>query len=279
MKVLITGKGTSGSWAVRGEQLGKAMGVSVQPGWPKARRFDLAVLVKRPNPDLMRGLAGVPIVWDVVDSWPQPSGNAWDRETSLRWLRDQVREIRPIAFVAATQAMALDLAEFGKPILTLPHHARPGIALNPIRDTVQTVGYEGGSNYLGAWNDILQRQCRRRGWQFVLNPKSVADLDIVVALREVAGYPIQKWKSNVKLANAQGSGTPCILAPEAGYLETQSGAEAWAEDERTLSAAMDFLEPRATRAVSSQILRTSAPLLQPLADRYLAWLNQLPLRS
>lgn len=275
MNLLVTGNGRSGSWKIRGEQLGAAIGATVIPKATSAEGFDGVVLVKRPTQDMLAAYRRTPIIWDVVDSHPQPIGNSWSKDESMDWLREQMLWIRPTAVVAATEAMAADMAEFEVPVLALPHHYRPGIVQNPIRDEIRKVGYEGGDYYLGKWKEILERHCRKRGWEFVINPESLSDLDIVVALREANGYPVRAWKSGVKLANAQGSGTPCILGIESGYLETQSGAECWAENEQGLATSFELLESRSIRVQTSQILRHVAPSLESIAARYRNWLEGL----
>jgi hypothetical protein len=278
MKVLVTGRGGStGSWAIRGEQIGRAIGATVEANANCVKGFDLAVVVKRPRADMLSRLRqrGVPVVWDVVDSWPQPDGNLWDRERCLGWLRREVYTVRPAAIVAATQAMAADCEEFGVPVMALPHHARPGIEMNPIRPAVRTVGYEGGEQYLGRWRETLERECARRGWAFTVNPCRLADVDIVVAVREQDGYAARHWKSGVKLANAQGSGTPCVLSRECGYAETACGAEAWADSAEEMSEALDALAPWQTRHSVSKALRSHRPGIDDLAKRYSSWLSSL----
>lgn len=274
MHVLITGRGTSGSWKIRGEQLGNVLGAAVIPNAIDVALYELAVLVKRPTTDLLQRLhrADVPVIWDVVDAWPQPGGNAWDRARCMEWLADQVKAIRPAGIVAATRAMARDCEGFGMPVLALPHHARPGLRQNPIRP-LKVLGYEGGEQYLGRWLPIIRRQCAARGLQFVINPAEVADVDILLALRDCDGYAPQNWKSNVKLANAQGSGTPVICNREAGYVETASGAERWADDEEELAQAIEALTPTAARRTAAQALRAAAPEIDSVAATYIAWLR------
>lgn len=268
--VLITGRGTSGSWSIRGAQLGAAIGATVEPNASKVKGYQIAVVVKRPRADLLHRLetAGVPVVWDIVDSYPQPAGNEWDRDQCMAWLRSQVATIKPAGIVAATKAMAQDCAEFGVPVLALPHHARPGQMANPIRERVQTIGYEGGEQYLGHWRDLLEKESADRGARFVCNPASLSALDILVACRAASGYAARKWKSNVKLANAQGSGTPIICNREAGYLETASGAEYWADDETEMRIAFDALMSWDAR----RSLKFVAPELEDVAETYKTWL-------
>jgi hypothetical protein len=276
-KILVTSRSGSGSWAIRGVQLGGAIGATVERNASKVKGYDLAVLVKRQKPDLLHRLhsVGVPIVWDVVDAWPQPEGGSWGRETCLQWLRDEVATIRPVGIVAATQAMAEDCAEFGIPVIALPHHARPSQPRNPIRLRVQTIGYEGAERYLGHWYDVLNAECAMRRWRFLVNPAHLSDLDIVVAFRSHKGYAAQHWKSNVKLANAQGSGTPCVLNCERGYMETHQGGALWANTPEELSTALDTLTDVHARRKAADALHASEITLTMVADSYKTWLHQL----
>lgn len=279
MKVLMTGRGSSGSWQVRGIQLGRAMGATVTPEARDTAAHDVAVLVKRYTPDLLARLhaarerEGLRIVWDVVDAWPQPRGNLWSREECLRWLRAEIALIKPDGIVAATYEMRQDCMEFGVPVLTLPHHARPGLRRNPIRDQVRTVGYEGAPHYIARWRGHIEHECMRRGWRFEMQPAELSDVDILVALRDEVGYAPRKWKSGVKLANAQGSGTPVVCCREAGYLENDSGGALWADDPRQLANAFDVLEPLAARRNAAAKLLAATPHLQTIAETYSTWLR------
>lgn len=277
MRVLVTGKGTGGSWQVRGEQLGAAIGTAVVPKATDVAGYDLAILVKRPEPALVQRLhaARVPIVWDVVDAYPQPHGNRWERHECLGWLSEAVRIIRPAAIVAATRAMAADCAGFGLPVLALPHHAWPGQGTCCVGGQIRSVGYQGAENYLGGWRQFLEAECARRGWRFVINPTSVSQVDVVVAVRQFDGYAARFWKSNVKLANAQGCGTPCVMNREAGYLETACGAERWADTEAEMVAAFDSLVTQKARVEASAALAQAAPRLRAVATTYTAWLQTL----
>jgi len=273
MRIAVTGRGTGGSFEIRGNQLGAAIGAEVKPGAHRLDDYDCVVVVKRPVLPFSAGDACV--VWDVVDAYPQPAGNSWARHQCLHWLETQVLAIQPDAIVAATDAMAADCGMFDLPVFALPHHARPGLRRNPIRKEVTTVGYEGGVQYIERWRPIIERECKARGWAFVVNPRELADVDIVLALRDQAGYAPRHWKSNVKLANAQGSGTPCVVARECGYLETACGAEHFADNPQELSAALDALTDYEARRDASERLFKAAPQLDRIAARYRAWLAGL----
>ena len=279
LNFLFTGSGKSGSWKIRGEQLGAAVGATALPMAVDVDAFDLVVVVKRVPPELLLRLhtAGVKFVWDIVDAWPQPNGNAWSREEARAWLRQELARVRPFAVVAATRAMAQDVQELAPatPVIALPHHARPGIEPNPLREAVGVVGYEGGEAYIAGWRKEVERECSARGWRFVVNPSSLSQLDIVLALRDADGYAPRNWKSNVKLANAQASGTPFIGVAERGYTETALvGCERFVSSPRELSVALDALRPLAERKRVSGWMRSVAPLLPSVAHEYKQWLAE-----
>ena len=275
MKVLVTGRGTSGSWQIRGAQLGHAIGATVEPNAADADGFDVAVVVKRPSLDLVQRIhkRRVPLVWDIVDAWPQPLGNNWRRNDCMAWLRQQVAQVKPAGIVAATRAMAKDCEEFGVPVLALPHHSRPGLRRAPIRP-FKTVGYEGGPQYIGRWFSVIAGECARRRLSFDVNPYSLEDVDVVLALRDEDGYAPRHWKSNVKLANAQALGLPAICAREFGYIETASGAEKWADTPAEFIKALDELESPGVRQKISDKMHAAAISLDSVATTYKQWLRE-----
>lgn len=250
--------------------MGAAIGATVRNKVRDAKGFDRVILVKRAY---LEERAKAHLVWDIVDAWPQPDGNSWGREALISWMTTWARRHKVHALVAATEKMAEDLLPLGLPTIALPHHHRPDIVINPIRRKVRRIGYEGAPHYLGKWEAILRQQCASREWEFVLNPEDLAEVDIVVALRDMNGYAPRHWKSNVKLANAQGSGTPVILTPEAGYMETQSGVEYFVETKDELENALELLTVYERRVTISSKLRSAAPELNAIARRYGNWLE------
>jgi hypothetical protein len=280
VKRLVTGTGRQGtSWDVRGFQLGGAIGACVDPHPLRVQDYEQMVLVKRPTTALVRAhQLKVPVIYDVVDAWQRDLVGGGTRADCLRWLARTIDIIRPAAIVAATSVMAEDCRHITDlPVLALPHHARPEQKINPIREQIKTVGYEGLPIYLGWWAEFMAKECSRRGWSWVVNPPSLADLDIVVAVRDRPGYAPRHWKSNIKLANAQGSGTPCIINREIGYWDTMTGPEIRAETREEMVAALDQLTEwgQSGRKEMAKTMREGAPRLRDIARTYKAWLDEV----
>lgn len=268
----------AGSWAIRGEQLGGAIGavVTSEPTQDQIFAADAVVVVKRGSPELLSRLGLKRVVLDVVDAWPQPDGNSWDRARVTAWLQRHVEKHNPVGVVCTTGPMVKATPE-GLQTLLLPHHARPRQPLNPVRRSVQAVGYEGSSRYLDGWRKSIEAECAKRGWMFIINPSSLSSVDIVVAVRGGVwrGWATDNLKSNVKLANAQATGTPIVLLPERGSLENMSGGEVWIERPDELTGAFDLLTPHDERAARSALLLKAAPRLAGIAADYLKWLRSL----
>jgi hypothetical protein len=241
MRLLFTGRGTSGSFQIRGVQLGEAMGATVEPRARSAEGYDAAILVKRAEHELLQTLrrAKVPIVWDIVDSWPQPDGNNWGHAQCMAWLSSELARIAPQAVIAPTRAMADDVRLIARslPVLALPHHHRPGLAPVPARE-VRTVGYEGGEGYIAASRVAIEAQCVSRGMRFVVNPQDVTQCDVLLAWRDADGYAVRNWKSNVKSATAHALGIPIICRRESGYKEMACGNEIWVDSVEAIGPAL-----------------------------------------
>lgn len=281
MKILFTGKGgTSGSWIVRGEQLGAAIGAKIVPNATQEaiREADCTVVVKRTPEPVIRALRSCKAKWvfDVIDGFPQPQSSAWSKGEAVKWMRYKLNDLKPSGIIWPNHKMQQD-CDLDIPGLVLPHHHRPNIRNNLISEKVQTVGYEGGAQYLAEWRPALEAECKRRGWKFVVNPKELADLDIVVAFRggEWNGYVTQNWKSAIKLANAHASGTPFVGAPEMGYLENATGAEYWAETPSQLPTCFDWLEDQSAREQIHDRFQQAAYPVEKAAADLKAWVESL----
>lgn len=280
VKILFTGNSQAGSWKIRGEQLAAAVGGTAISRATREQigMFDVVVYVKRPSAEIINSIqvSRCKFVWDVVDSWPQPEGNGWDEERARKWLNDCAHAMQPHAVVCATKAMHGHLLPCVQSI-ALPHHAYPGISITPIRDEVKTIGYFGRAEYLDHWERKIRAVCLSRNWDFLVNPPRMDMVDIGIALRggKWKGFATDNWKSNVKLANFQASGTPCILGVESGYTETATGAEYFVRSEKELLMAFDWLTPKENRLeVQKRLLNHNVGIKQ-IADTYKKFLVDL----
>lgn len=270
MKLLFTGRGKSGSWAIRGSQIGAAIGATVKQGITveDCKAADLVVVVKRATDEILAPIrkAGVPWVFDALDFYPQPACSTWNESQAVEWVQSHLPRYAPAAIIWPNERMRRD-CDIGLPGMVLRHHHRPGIKVNPIRAKVQTVGYEGSAAYLGTWRPAIEAECARRGWSFVVNPEHLSDLDIVLAVRDPSGYVQRHWKSGVKISNAHGSGTPFIGQQEAGYIESSSGCEYWTENVGGLKVCFDWLTDQGARElVSERFLQKAYPVEQAAKD-------------
>ena len=267
--MLITGNGKAGSWKVRGEQLGGAIGARYVPFGAKLPE-GLVIVVKRTEPFLLAQLKRRPWVYDIVDAWPQPS--SMDRDKAIAWLQGHLAQLKPTAVVFPTTQMLTD-SEWTGPALVLPHHAWPKYQPREPQSVVTRVGYEGDPRYLGKWGDLVQAECAKRRWQFTVG--DLSECDIGIALRDAGGYPAQAWKSNCKLANLQALGIPALCSPEAGYREFGSGHERWIESPADLAHAFGAFAHVGPRSRLHDGMIRSAPRLHDIATRYRDWLTSL----
>lgn len=282
MEILITGRGgKAGSWQVRGDQLGRAMGAVVMPLADKAtcEKAGVIVAVKRVSLDLLQAIraSGRPWVWDIVDAWPQPYGNLWTRKQSLDWLGQELDILKPNAVVVSTTQLLRDVKEFTEvSCLILPHHSwGKYVDHTPTtRHSVKAVGYEGAENYLGDWRRVVQRECDKRGWEFIVNG-DMRRIDIGLALRQHDGYPAAMWKPNTKLSNIHALGVPAICSHELGYKEIASGGEFWVRSASDLADVFDILRDPALRESIGCASRDSMLPVSFIAAKYHAWLRRL----
>lgn len=281
-RIIFTTSGNPhrGSWIIRGQQLAAALDAKAvfEATEAEIAKADLVVVVKKASESVMARIRrrGVPWALDVLDCWPQPQGNVWSAKQAVGWLRTHVGKMAATGLVCATEAMAKDLDGCG-PTITLYHHARPDQRVNPIREHVRAVGYEGSPRYLEGWKAALESECKARGWALFINPPSLSEIDIVLALRggQWAGPACERWKSNVKLANAQGSGTPIICQHDAGYIEMASGGEWWITSPAELAKQFSGLSSVVERHYCAQLMRSRAPDIGMIAARYRQWLDGL----
>lgn len=270
MNILFVGAG-KGSWEMRGLQLAAALGAkaTAQPTREDWAWANVAVLVKR------HGLAyaqqahlhGLPVVWDALDFWAQPSENGRAEFLCRGALRQQAEAICAHAVIGATQAQA-----FAAPRgYYLPHHSWSGLVPTPPRPQVRVVAYQGGAAFLGAWLGRISRACVARGWRFEVNPQDLAAADILVSYRDGPwdGWACREWKSGVKAVNAQAAGRPIIGQATAARRELLVAGSV-AETPEEFEAALDYWTPleRRERAYEGSRLLAPAYMLSAVAEQY-----------
>jgi hypothetical protein len=230
--VCFTSRSSAGAWQIRGQQI-----AAMRSNWKAINKpndndldeADLVCFVKKPDPRIIERVRqkGKPFVFDIIDSWAQPEDGLRCTDSSkardlfeLAWKR-----IGADGYIFPTRRMREDLGALVRERVTIYHHYWPQIQRNPVRERVSVVGYE-GADYLGEWRPRIEKACSDRGIRFVANPLNYTDLDIVILTRGGAhgNFLSRSYKSNVKLANAIGSGTPALVHfEEMSAHDTDSG--------------------------------------------------------
>lgn len=267
MNLLMIGSG-KGSWSMRGQQLGAALGARVTstPTDADWRWADRVVLVKNHGAKFAAEAhrVGVPIVWDVLDFWSQPRDNQADATRAVALFHAQARVIKPALVVCATEAMAQACGG-----VYLPHHSWAGLAPTAARADVKVVAYEGNPLYLGGWAQRITEACKRRGWTFAINPPDLSQADLLVALRDGIwdGWICRQWKSGVKVVNAIAAGRPIITQETAAFRELNPvgcAIDSPAELERRL----DLMAVRDVRQLAADQPLARTLTLHQVAARY-----------
>lgn len=251
VKVLFTGKTQAGAWQIRGLQM-----AACRTNWHAANKissanietFDLICVVKRPVRAVVEQIAASdrPVVYDIVDSWAQPDDNVryTDPASAKAHFARKWEGLPFNSFIFPNHTMQRHLSSLTPHSTFIYHHYRPGILENPIRPEVKIIAYEGNEAYLGQWRGYMESYCEKRGMSFVLNPENWANVDIGFAARGGIHdcFLANQYKSNVKLANFYGSGTPCVVsAREMSCQETDSGAVLFFETPEQLELQLDKL--------------------------------------
>lgn len=279
MNILIVGAG-KGSWVMRGQQLGAAIGARVTSS-PTDGDFawcDLVILIKKHAVTFAPRAhkAGKPIVWDALDFWSQPAQNSYNEASATLALRSHINVIKPALVIGATQAMATAAEKCGVAAAYLAHHSWAGLVPTPPREHVGVVAYEGNPAYLGRWHGWLTEACRKRNWEFAINPNDLSAADIIVAFRDGPwdGWICREWKSGVKIVNAIAAGRPLIAQPSAAARELEP-VGAVIDLPTVLDDELDHFAPVSNRILPSQWGREHAPAftLEAVAGRYLEVLS------
>lgn len=266
MRIIITGCGKAGSWKIRGDQLGRAIGADVRPNADRntVKKYDLAIFVKR----VPSWVPEVPSIWDMVDCFSQPSVKSHHVVLS----EIIAKKSNFTASIAATEKMRIDTcAEF-----VLPHHYREGIEESQVRPMIRAVGYEGSERYLGEWRPVIESECRKRGYAFIVNPARLSDCDLLIGVRgeKWRSPETDKWKSNVKMANAVAACVPFIGLPESGYSEMNLPFYA-VNSPSDIGLAFDYLKDFEIRINIADKYREEKKYysLDEVSKRYRAWID------
>ncbi len=270
MKVCFTSRSSAGAWQIRGEQVA-ALRTNWQalhaPTQQDIARCDVLCVVKKPDARVleMARRLGKHVVYDIVDSWAQPADGLkyTDRLQAKSLFSAAWEAIGADGYIFPTRRMQEDLGPLVRHGVTIYHHYWPQIRRNPLRDKVEVIGYE-GADYLGEWRPRIERACAAHGLRFVANPREYTELDVVVLVRGGVhrSFLSQNYKSNVKLANAYGSGTPALVhVDEMSAHDTDSGDVLFFSDlpgsfERQLARLVG--DPALRRAVQAGFL-SAAP--------------------
>lgn len=272
MNILFTGKGTAGTWTIRGEQLARALSCAAVPNasLEAIRAADIVVAVKKVSTQFLDQVRSLHKRWvlDVVDFYPQPLCSNWSRSEAITWVKSQISSMNPEAVIWPNRQMMEDCTD-GRPGFVLYHHHRPGLKPIWIQKELRTIAYEGAERYLGRWEHEIKRACAAAGITLSINPVSIQSADVVIAVRDkpYCGYAQSHWKSNVKLANAQGIGAMFIGEPECGYKETSSGAELWVQAPLDLADAIEQAAAVEARTFAQQLaLKRAYTVDQAAAD-------------
>lgn len=266
VKVCFTGRVRKGSWKIRGLQIAacrRNWHASYELNSSEIGKYDLFCVVKKPDDSILKMLtkSGATVVYDIVDPWAQPEDGIKisDVSNARELFAGLFDRVKASSYIFANRTMKQHLRPLVPHGTFIYHHYWPNVSLNPIRDKVDVVGYEGNPRYLGEWADTLRAACDRRGWKFVINPTNLTDIDIGIIARgsEDDNFLSNNYKSNVKLANFYGAGTPCLVsAKEMSCHETDEGDVRFFSTSEELDAQLEQLtDYHVRKAVHERFLR------------------------
>lgn len=283
MTIAFVGYEGKGAWQIRAKQIAPLIEARVDPLLVKPTKCKAVILIKMPENPLLARIRkfNLPIIWDPQDCWPQNdkknmSNN--DRDSMLEWFDTSLKHVNPQLVIAASSKMQEDCISLGFKSEIIHHHCRPKIKINPIREQVSTVGIEGTPKQIGNWASRLENICKSLGFGFAANLDATRDalhtFDILVSQREHTGYASKNWKSNVKLANAHGSGTPSIFTREQSYTDTALGCELWADTEDEIVENLLKLKDYELRKSIHEKFLTHTQTIDNIANQYKQLINK-----
>jgi hypothetical protein len=274
------GSSKMGSWKIRAQQI-----ASTRATWSSAETLtpqaivdnDVFVAIKRhyrARLGLLKRLGKV-VLYDVLDCWQQPQDGLLcsDMDKVRRWFEAWFADLPVDSVIFPNRTMMEDLGHLVPNPVCIYHHFWPGMKPIEVRRQAQVVGYQGEASYLGPWQRVVERACRRLGLRFETNPRDLRSVDIGLAARGGvhASLMSHRYKSNVKLANFYGAAIPCIVdTAEASYRETDNGEVRFFANAEELEARLEELLPFDTRTrIHRSFLEVRQQFtLEAIADRY-----------
>lgn len=268
-----------GSYEMRGRQMA-AMRDEWSSEWADGcYPVDIFLMVKKQD---SRARGGRRVVLDIVDPWPQKPHNAErgavikDARMAVRWFVGHFRRMQRVvpihSYIFPNKRLRKALKKHVPHSRTIYHHYHPTIPVNPIREEMRVVGYWGNKDFLGEWLEKISVVCKKMKLQFVVNPDNIGDVDVMVAARGGVynNFMNRSYKSNVKLANCYGSGTPCVMNPEEAYIETANSEVLFFTTERELAEGLEELRPVKTRrrVHEAHILSSNEYSVENIAKQY-----------
>lgn len=213
------------SWQMRGVQI-----ASCDPNWlavnepsdTEIAAADVVVVVKRFKDKLIKRLRkpGKKIVWDALDFWPQNAGAdlPQDLPGAIMLARGFYDRIRPDAVICANQQMAEDFRQFTPHARHIYHHARLDAAPLPFG---KVAWYDGCEKHAEQMLIEAEEALRDKGWQLAIGkPEGKAGMLLGFRDQNQGTWLADRWKSNVKAANAIAYNLPLVAGDENGYTET-----------------------------------------------------------
>ena len=284
--VLFTSKSSAGAWQIRGEQIAYMRSNWVAKNKPTKydiENCDILCVVKKVDYKLINEAKkmGKIVIYDIIDSWAQPEDGLkyTTRKMAQDFFAQEWKKINADGYIFPTKNMYMDLGFLVNNATIIYHHYWPQININPLREKISIIGYE-GADYLGEWSSLINNVCEKHGIQFVVNPENYVDLDVVILVRGgVHGnFLSRSYKSNVKLANAYASGTPALVHyDEMSAHDTDNGSVLFFSNsptsfERQLNRLIEDFTLR--KKIHQEFLRSSSMYsIENIADQYENYFN------
>ncbi len=288
VKVFFFGNRKSGAWKIRGKQIAatrKNWGCGAKVIWLALKKYDIFVAVKEIDPECVKKIrnSGKILVYDILDSWRQPADSlvVSDIAGATRLFAKKWEEVPANAYIFPNAQMKNDLGALVSRSTVIYHHYYPKLTEKRINKPVRKIGYQGREKFLAGWREPMEKIAHELGVEFVVNPRSLADLDVGIIARggEHNGFLEQRYKSNVKLANCMACGIPSlILSGGMSYHETWNAPESYfttlEEFKNKLQNLINNQELRET--LHSSLLAASDDYkIDVIAKKYENWLESL----